>query len=180
MIANTIIKRLELNDCHPEMLAKFNRYQEIERCWRKENGEWVLKDIAFVEQWDASKKTKVITSFMNCIKSGGSVVSAFAGDSLVAFSSIENMLFGSKHEYVNLDMLHVSFEQRRNGLGRTLFNEACVEAKRMGAAKLYISANSSEESVAFYRVLGCCEAKEINTELYKKEPFDVHMEYRLA
>jgi N-acetylglutamate synthase-like GNAT family acetyltransferase len=93
---------------------------------------------------------------------------------------IEKQLFGCKNEYVNLDSLQVSYEFRRHGLGRVLFEESCKEAKRMGAKKLYISANSSEETHAFYKAMGCCGVTEINKTLFEKEPFDVHMEYDLG
>ena len=37
-----------------ELFRHFDRYQKVQRCWRKEAGNWVLKDIAFIEQWDAA------------------------------------------------------------------------------------------------------------------------------
>jgi hypothetical protein len=52
-------------------------------------------------------------------------------------------------------------------------------AKRLGAVKLYISANSSQESQAFYRAIDCVDAEEIIPELFEVEPYDVHMEYLL-
>ncbi|MCC5464644.1 hypothetical protein [Pelosinus baikalensis] len=39
----------------------------------------------------------------------------------------------------------------------------------MGARKIYISAHSSEESQAFYKVIGCVEAVEINKQLLDAE-----------
>jgi ribosomal protein S18 acetylase RimI-like enzyme len=179
MIANTIMKRLALGDCRPGMLSKFNRYQDVKRCWRKENGAWALKDIAFIEQWDNKSKSEVISSFISCIEGGGSIIAIYMDDNLIAFSQIESKLFGSKSEYVNLASMQVSYEFRRQGLGKSLFEESCMEAKRMGAKKLYISAHSSEETQAYYRAMGCREATEINPELFEKEPFDVHMEYCL-
>ena len=53
-------------------------------------------------------------------------------------------------------------------------------AKKTKAKKLYISANSSQESQAFYRAMGCVDAEEIIPELFEAEPFDVHMEYVLS
>ena len=50
-------------------------------------------------------------------------------------------------------------------MGRTgdvFFYQACEEARRLGADKLYISAHSSKENQAAYKALGCVHAKEIN------------------
>jgi len=42
----------------------------------------------------------------------------------------------------------------------------------MGAQSLYISAHSSQESQAFYKVMGCAESVEYNTKLVDEEPCD--------
>jgi len=179
MNKDTIIRKLELEDCTGILLNKFNRYQEINRCWRKENHKWVLKDIAFVTQWDDKRKSGVIEGFISCIKHDGIVLGAYIDDDLIGFSQIDNQLFGSENEYINLYFLHVSYELRHQGIGKILFEKTCLEANHLGAKKLYISANSSEETQAFYRTMGCTEASQINQELFEKEPFDCHMEYCL-
>ena len=51
---------------------------------------------------------------------------------------------------------------RGNGIGKKLFLEAKQWAKQRGAKKLYISAHSSVESQAFYKAMGCVEAKVYN------------------
>jgi ribosomal protein S18 acetylase RimI-like enzyme len=80
---------------------------------------------------------------------------------------------------VQLVCFQISEEYRRQGIGRKLFSMACEEARRLGAAKLYISAHSSKESQAAYQALGCTPAEEVNEGLAAAEPFDVQMEYRL-
>lgn len=47
------VRLLELREITPALFDSFERYQEVKRCWRKEEGRWLLKDIAFIEQWDA-------------------------------------------------------------------------------------------------------------------------------
>lgn len=59
------------------------------------------------------------------------------------------------------------------------FYQACEEARRLGADKLYISAHSSKENQAAYKALGCVHAKEINPKLAEEEPCDVQLEYVL-
>ena len=68
---------------------------------------------------------------------------------------------------------------RRQGIGRLLFREAVSAVARMGAEKLYISAHSAAETQAFYRGLGCLDAREILQFHADKEPYDCQLEYLL-
>lgn len=179
MNRNIVIRKLELKECTFDLLAKFNRYQEVKRCWRKENGEWQLKNISFIENWDNNRKLAEIQAFRNCVNAGGIVICAYVNDSLIGFASILNNLFGNKCNYIRLGMLHVSFEFRNKGIGKKLFEQICYEARNLGATKLYITAHSSEETQAFYKAVGCYETVELNQELYDEEPFDCHLEYKL-
>ena len=52
-------------------------------------------------------------------------------------------------------------------------------SERTGSEKLYISANSSKESQAAYRALGCVHALEIIPWIADKEPCDAQMKYAL-
>ena len=49
-------------------------------------------------------------------------------------------------------------------------------AKEHAAEKLYISDHSAVESQAFYRSMGCVEAKEHNRAHVEKEPWDCQLE----
>ena len=179
MNKNTITKKLAAQDCTPEIFSKFNRYHDVKRCWRKENGKWILKDIAFIEQWDDDKKAEKMKNLSHCISQGGVAIGSFVDSYLIGYANISEGLFGSNNEYVNMDNLHVSYELRNKGIGKTLFREICEEARKMGAKKLYISSQSSEETQAFYKSVGCVEAVEINSKLFEEEPFDCHLEYLL-
>lgn len=88
----------------------------------------------------------------------------------------ENEFFGGSNQYLQLSSIHVSKESRGEGIGRQLLLEACERAKEMGAKKLYISAHSSEETMAFYTEMGCVEAKEYNETLVAREPYDCQLE----
>jgi ribosomal protein S18 acetylase RimI-like enzyme len=74
--------------------------------------------------------------------------------------------------------MHVSYEYRGKGIGRKLFTLSLETMKNCVAKKVYIVANPSEESQAFYRAMGCVEAEEIIPELYD-DSYDVHMEFAL-
>ena len=163
-----------------DMLNQFNRYQKVEKSWRKKNGEWVLVDNPYVEEWDEVKKQKLATDdFSQIINSGGVLFCAYDGDKLIGFSGIDGNFIGSRNQYLWLVYLHVSYEYRGKGIGRKLFLLTANAAKRLAARKLYISANSSKESQAFYRSIGCVDTEEVIPALFEAEPYDVHMEYVL-
>ena len=176
MDQNITLRKIEQKDCSPDLLAKFDRYREVKRCWRKENGAWILKDIAFTEQWDDTIKAQKIEGFIARIKNGGIVFGAYLDHALIAYFCIDRPLFGCRNEYINLDSLQVSYGFRHRGIGRILFEKACAEAKMLGAKKLYISAHSAEETQAFYKAVGCYETVELNQALFDEEPYDCHME----
>lgn len=170
------LKKTEIDET---LFASFNRYQDVKKCWRKENGEWVLKDIAFTEQWDSDEYKCLVKCLQNTVETGGAVFGAFSNNLLVGFTSVESEFFGSRKEYVELKNIHTSYENRGTGIGKHLFYLACKKAKEIGAEKLYISAHSSQESQAFYKAMGCIEAAEYNEKSVAAEPCDCQLEYKL-
>ena len=64
---------------------------------------------------------------------------------------------------------------RGQGIGRKLFDIGKEETRKAGAKALYISACSSEETIAFYKAMGAeltnCPIKEIED----AEPYDLQM-----
>lgn len=161
------------------LFAHFNRRQEVKRCWRKEQGRWMLKDIAFVDDWSDAQYEFLVKCLKNTVHTGGFVFGAFVQDRLSGFCSVESQLFGSSDQYVQLSCIHVSCECRGQGIGKGLFVCAKAAAKKLGAEKIYISAHSAEETQAFYHALGCKEAEEYNRELAEAEPCDCQLEYVL-
>lgn len=161
------------------LFADFNRYQEVKRCWRKDMGKWVLKDIAFVDNWTDEEKQFLVKCLRGTCESGGAVYGASYNGILIGFASLESLFFGSAAQYLQLSSLHVSYPYRGRGIGRHLFDLICCRAAQMGAKKLYISSHSAEETQAFYRKMGCVEAGEYNQKLVDKEPCDCQIEYDL-
>lgn len=176
---NLCYRELKINHIEKSLFKDFNRFQEVKKCWRKEEGQWILKDIGFTEQWGSEEYEFLVKCLQNTIRTGGAVFGAFNNESLVGFVSVENHFFGSQQEYLQLSSLHVSYEGRGMGIGRGLFQLITKKAKEMGARKLYISAHSSEESQAFYKKLGCHEAVEYNEKLVAEEPCDCQLEFIL-
>jgi len=178
-VENITFKELCIDDINSNILDHYNRYQEIKRCYRKEEGNWVIKNIEFVENWDENKKENVIKDFSKTIIDGGYVFSAFDNDKLIGFAVLYNKVFGSRKQYIQLSRMHISYEYRHKGIGKRLFELCKEKSKGLGIEKIYISASSAEETQKFYLSVGCVDAEEIDKELFEKEPFDRHMEYRI-
>ena len=176
---NPVYKRLNIDELRVDLFGKFNRYQEVKKCWRKEANTWILKDVSFVEQWGAVEKEILVKCLCNTVSTGGTVFGAFIDTVLIGFASIENDFFGTCDEYLQLSSIHTTYEYRGAGVGTELFHRICHKAVEMGAKKIYISAHSSVESQAFYKGLGCVEAVEINKQIADKEPCDCQLEYVL-
>ena len=173
----TKYKKLESAQISPDLFHSFNRYQKVERCWRKEDGGWVLKDIAFEENWNADNIEFLVSCLKNTVATGGTVIGAFQEEILIGFSSLENQPFGEVQEYLQLSSLHVSCEQRGSGIGKQLFRMAADCAREKGAKKLYISAHPSEETQLFYKSMKCVETLHYFHNLPGVEPDDCQLEY---
>ncbi|SFC23366.1 Ribosomal protein S18 acetylase RimI [Alkalibacterium subtropicum] len=172
-------KKLNTSDLSLDLFSHFDRFQEVTRCWRFEKDKWLLKDIAFKEQWDKKDYESLTEDLKGTLAASGVVIGVFKEGKLVGFSSVENERLGSKHQYLQLSSLHISYGYRHKGLGKKLFDLSSREAKKMGAEKLYISAHSSEETIAFYKNVGCKEAEEYSEKLVADEPFDCQLEYKV-
>ena len=172
----TVYKELTIDDIDISMFECFDRTQNVTKCWRKINGKWVIKDIAFVDNWSNEEYREGVDYLKNLLKLEGYVVGAFFDGKLKGFASVEPVIFGATAKYMDLSNIHISQDMRRQGIGKELFVLAKRWAKERGAEKLYISAHSAVESQAFYKSMGCVEAVEYNKELAEKEPCDCQLE----
>lgn len=174
-----LIQKLSANEITPALFNGFDRTQIVRRCWRKIDGAWQLLPIAFEEHWTASDFVNLAAELAGITREGGAVLAAMAGNRMTGFAAVRNRPFGSAGQYRQLADLHVSADMRGNGIGRSLFTRACNEARALGAQKLYISAHSSEETIAFYRRIGCTEAQEYDETSVALEPCDCQLEFAL-
>lgn len=162
-----------------ELFHDFIRHQNVTKCWRRDDGKWTVKDAPFVDDWTENDYRVLVSCLKNTVLSDGFVCGAFCDGKLKGFVSVEPEWFGGVCEYLDLSSIHVSEDMRNNGIGRTLFTAAKEWASGKGAKKLYISAHSAVESQAFYKSMGCVEAKLLNQRHVKEEPFDCQLEYVL-
>ncbi len=159
-----------------ELLRDLVRRQVVTKCWRREGGEWVVRDDPFIDDWSEEDYRTLVSCLKGTVAAGGVVYAAFVDGALKGFASVESALFGGEHRYLDLTSIHVSQELRGNGIGTSLFRLAKEWAAEKGARKLYISAHSAVETQAFYHRMGCVEAEEYHRGHTEAEPFDCQME----
>lgn len=172
-------RNLSLDEICTELFDGFIRRQKVTKCWRKEHGEWKIKDDPFIDDWSESDYQILVDCLRNTIVTGGFVYAAFYKGILKGFTSVESVLFGGEQKYMELSSIHVSEDMRSKGIGAELFLAAKAWAKENGAKKLYISAHSAVESQAFYKKMGCVEAEVYNQKHVDKEPYDCQLECKL-
>ncbi len=61
-------KRISMERLNAELFSGFSRRQEVTKCWRREGGRWVVKDIAFVDDWDSGDHERVLRQLEVCCK----------------------------------------------------------------------------------------------------------------
>ena len=150
-------------------LDLYNRKQEVNKVYRRIDGEVSLVECKYTEDWDLNKKRSVAKQ----ISSDDHITYiALENDKVVGFIGLLKQLNGP---YMILDMMQVSSECRGQGIGRRLFEAGKDEARKNGAEALYISACSSEETIAFYRAMGSAPASDPIKEIAEEDPFDLQM-----
>ena len=163
------IELLSAENFKQDSLDNYPRKQDVKKVYRKLGGEYILEDCVYTEDWNMEKRRSVAKDI-----SGDDYVTylAIEKDEVVGFNGLKKELIES---YMILDMMQVSAACRGQGIGRKLFDSGKEEARKAGAEALYISACSSEETIAFYKAMGAeladCPIKEIAEE----EPYDLQM-----
>ena len=172
-------REISVDEMNRELFQNFIRRQVVTKCWRKEDGEWKIKDVPFVDDWSEENYETLVSCLKNTILTGGFVYGAFSEEKLKGFVSVESTLFGGEQRYLDLSSIHVSEDMRGCGIGKVLFLSAKDWAKEKGAKKMYISSHSSIESQAFYKAMGCVEAEVYCQKHVEEEPCDCQLECRL-
>lgn len=151
-------------------LDGFIRTQVVARSYRRgEDGIYRLQETPFTDDWTPERKREKARELTGADRIA---FGAFENGRIAGFSCLLRALSG---ERAILDSMHVSKEFRRKGIGRRLFFLAAEAARQMGAEEMYISACSSEETVAFYRAMGAEVTDSPIRELAEDEPFDLQM-----
>ena len=163
------IEQVTEKNFNENSLDNYVRTQEVKKVYRKQGEEYVLVEMPYVEDWTLEKKRSVAKDI--CSKEYISYI-ALDDEKVVGFIGLKKQLVG---EYMILDMMHTSAGYRGKGLGRKLFELGKETARKAGAKALYISACSSEETIAFYKAMGAAVTKDTIKEIEEDEPYDLQM-----
>lgn len=162
------IELLTKDNFNEHSLDTYIRTQNVNKVYRQNNGKYSLVDIPYVEDWNLEKKRQIAKN----IGSDEYISYVAVEDGIVGFIGLIKNL---KEEYMILDMMHVSKSYRGMGIGRKLFEKGRQSAKKAGAKALYISACSSEETIAFYKAMGAKLTENPIREIADEEPCDLQM-----
>ncbi len=150
-------------------LDSYARRQEVHRVYRKKDEEYVLVEMPYIEDWTLERRRQIANNI-----SSDEYISyvALEEEKVIGFIGLKRQLL---NEYMILDMMHVSAEYRGMGIGRKLFELGKEKATNRGAKALYISACSSEETIAFYKAMGAKITNHPIKEIADEEPYDLQM-----
>lgn len=93
---------LQEEEIDRDLFREFIRRQNVAKCWRKEEGAWVIKDAPFVDDWTEEDYQILVSCLKNTAATGGFVYGAFCGGVLKGFVSVEPGLLGREQEYMDL------------------------------------------------------------------------------
>ena len=168
------IKRMGAEDC--KRMPEIDASHHIHRAWREIDGKLELVNIDYFDPtWPNGYEDHYRSALLTVKK--GLVLGAFENDSLIGILTIEPMEKWSDYSYGLLDQLFVSKPYRGKGIGTRLFNYALSVIDDWSLDRILICAGSAEETIAFYRKLGCVEPEKKNQEMYDDDPRDMQLEY---
>jgi GNAT superfamily N-acetyltransferase len=173
----TIIQ-MKLEDSYK--IRDIDRSERIDLIYRCKDG--VLEEIKAGHEcpnWNEDNYQEIISRYEYELTNGGTAFGAFDGDKLVGFGVLAHRLRGKENNQLQIDLMYVTREYRRQGIGRQIFDSLRKVAIEKGAKYLYISSTETESAVKFYLSCGSTITSEIDEELFEKEPFDIHMLMKL-
>jgi len=162
-----------------ERIKEINPARFIKRAWRNIDGTMGWEEINWLDEGYPDGYDNHHAALKATFDGAGLVVGAFDGERMVGFVSVNRDVFGSQFSHVLLDQMFVDNNYQGCGIGKELFRLAVKTVKEWDVDKLYICAGSSEDTLGFYKSLGCIPAVEINQELAEGDENDMQLEYVL-
>lgn len=167
----------ELNREEIIKLVEIDRSEVIENIYYLRDNQLELeKEYYDMKSFPPGELDEIIERQYKIHDNKGIIYGVFNGDKLIGVTSLENKLRGKNNIYMKMDIIFVSKDYRGQGIAKKLVQIIKKEAKDRGAKKMYISATPSENTVNFYINVGCQLTAELDHELYKLEPEDIHLE----
>jgi len=162
-----------------ERMKEINPARFIKRAWRNVNGTMQWIELNWLDEEYPDGYENHHNGLKATFEGGGFAIGAFANDCMVGFISVNRDIFGVQFKHVLLDQLFVDNKHQGQGIGKELFRLAVEKAKEWDVDKFYICAGSSEDTLGFYKSLGCVPAAEINKKLAANDVNDLQLEYNL-
>lgn len=144
--------------------------------WNASTGKYELREINWTEYELPNGYEWHLKRFRETIQFGGKAFGCFEGNRLIGYATLNATVFGKKEKYVLLDQLFISKNDRNHGIGKKLVSLCVSQAALFGAEKIYLCSASAEDTIAFYKKLGCKEATERDEELFAEDPNDIQLE----
>lgn len=163
-----------------EHIRHIDRSERIERLYKLEDGELKEETAGYeCSNWGEDDYVEMISRFKHELTNGGTAYGAYDREKLVGFGVLGYKLRGKDKDQLQVDLMYVSREYRRMGIGKKIMELLSEAAKIRGAKYLYISSTETDSAVNFYSSLGSRLTKEVDKELFEKEPLDIHMVKKL-
>ena len=170
-----------LDEADLDGVRLFDRSDYSASSYKAVDGELALTPESFDHRgWNDRQRAGIVAGLKKSYAAGDVFFGAFDGETLVGICGIENKWRGSRGSTLNLGPLWVTKSSRGRGVGRKLVELSMEKAAAMGAGRLYVSAAHSLNTVRFWLGVGCTLTDEIDEELFRLEPADIHMELMLA
>ena len=160
------------------LIWTIDRSEHIEKFYRLQDGVLVLEPRSIeAKGWPGGEPEADTPIFYRCFDAGGAFYGTFDGAKLAGIAIVDPAPVTSLPTLVQFRFLHVDRAYRKLRLGSALFASAAEAARRFGASGLYISATPTENTVNFYRHLGCTVLGLPDPELFALEPDDIHLQW---
>lgn len=70
-------RTVALEEIDRRLFHAFIRRQDVTKCWRKEDGDWVIRDIAFIDDWSEVDYAYLVACLRRTLEGGGVLFGAF-------------------------------------------------------------------------------------------------------
>ena len=173
---NSIIIRKLTSDA-VSWFIEIDRSEHITHDYTVERGKLKLLKVNWrVPRWDQAEMQKKLDEWAPITEGYENMWGAFDKELLVGFAVYRKNLTEEMAQYA---LLHISNGYRRIGIGKALSEQVFRKARSDAKKQIYVTAAPTEATVSFYKTLGFKVAQQLNQELYRLEPDDIHMIMKL-
>ncbi|MCR2044273.1 GNAT family N-acetyltransferase [Anaerosalibacter massiliensis] len=162
------------------LLGEIDRKETVNEVYYfKDNKLKIVDEFYDIKGWNLKELHDYVNRLQDIYDRNGTIYGAFHNRTIVGLGALESKFIGRNNDQIKLDMLYISNNYRKKGIGKNLVNLLSKKAKELGAKSLYISATPFKNTVDFYFAIGAKVTSEINKDLYELEPYDIHMVLKL-